>query len=62
MNELLKQLGEYKNQEITDEDLEELVAARRTARKDRSAGFCPKCGKPVLRSDRFCPACGKSIS
>jgi hypothetical protein len=49
-------------QAITDDDLEELVAARRTARKERSAGFCPKCGKPVLRSDRFCPSCGKSIS
>jgi len=48
--------------EVTDEQIEELVAARRTARKEKSAGFCPKCGKPVLRSDRFCPACGKSIS
>ena len=50
------------NQEVTDEDIEELVAARRTARTEKAAGFCPKCGKPVLRSDRFCPACGKSIS
>jgi len=49
-------------QEVTDEDIEELVAARRTARTEKAAGFCPKCGKPVLRSDRFCPACGKSIS
>ncbi|HEY3311573.1 MAG TPA: zinc-ribbon domain-containing protein [Anaerolineales bacterium] len=47
---------------ISDEDLEELVAARRTARKDKSVGFCPKCGKPVLRSDRFCPSCGKPIA
>lgn len=46
---------------VSDEDLEELVAARRAARKEKSAGFCPKCGKPVLRSDRFCPHCGKSI-
>jgi NADH pyrophosphatase NudC (nudix superfamily) len=46
---------------ISDEDLEELVASRRSARKEKSAGFCPKCGKPVLRSDRFCPHCGKSI-
>jgi len=48
--------------EIADEDLEELVAARRSARKEKAAGFCPKCGKPVLRSDRFCPHCGKSIN
>ncbi|MCX6082276.1 MAG: zinc ribbon domain-containing protein [Chloroflexi bacterium] len=48
--------------EVSDDEVEELLAARRTARKEKSAGFCPKCGKPVLRSDRFCPACGKSIS
>ena len=50
------------NHAISDDDLEELVAARRSARKEKSAGFCPNCGKPVLRSDRFCPSCGKSIS
>ena len=47
--------------EVSDEDLEELVASRRAARKEKSAGFCPKCGKSVLRSDRFCPHCGKAI-
>lgn len=46
---------------VADEDLEELVAARRAERKEKAAGFCPQCGKPVLRSDRFCPQCGKSI-
>lgn len=54
--------GPQKEEEISDDDLEELVAARRAVRKDKSAGFCPKCGKPVLRSDRFCPSCGKPIS
>jgi hypothetical protein len=49
-------------QEVSDDEIEDLVAARRASRKEKSAGFCPKCGKPVLRSDRFCPACGKSIS
>jgi len=48
--------------EVSDEDLEELLAARRAARKEKSGGFCPKCGKPVLRTDRFCPHCGKSIN
>lgn len=48
--------------EVSDDQIEELVAARRTSRKEKSAGFCPKCGKPVLRSDRFCPSCGKSIA
>ena len=47
--------------EISDDDLEEMVASRRASRKEKTAGFCPKCGKPVLRSDHFCPHCGKSI-
>jgi rubrerythrin len=44
-----------------EEDIESLIAARRSERKEKSGGFCPKCGKPVLRSDRFCPNCGKAI-
>jgi len=45
-----------------DDDLEALIASRKSARTEKTAGFCPKCGKPILRSDRFCPHCGKSIS
>ncbi len=45
-----------------DDDIEALIAARRKARKEKSGGFCPRCGKPVLASDRFCPHCGKSIA
>lgn len=45
----------------SDDDLESLISARRTDRKEKSGGFCPHCGKPVLRTDRFCPKCGKSI-
>lgn len=45
-----------------DSDVEAMIAARRSSRKERSGGFCPRCGKPVLVSDRFCPHCGKSIS
>ncbi len=45
-----------------DDDAEALIAARRKTRKGKSGGFCPRCGKPVLVSDRFCPHCGKSIS
>jgi len=48
--------------ELDDEDLESLIAARRKTRKEKSAGFCPKCGKPVQVSDRFCPSCGKAIN
>jgi len=50
------------NRDVSDDDLEDLVASRRAARKEKSTGFCPKCGKPVLRTDRFCPHCGKSIN
>jgi NADH pyrophosphatase NudC (nudix superfamily) len=46
---------------ISEDDLEALIAARRSDRKEKSGGFCPNCGKPVLRSDKFCPACGKSV-
>jgi hypothetical protein len=45
-----------------DDDLEALIASRRKARKEKSGGFCPRCGKPMLASDRFCPHCGKSIN
>ena len=47
---------------LDDDDLESMIAARRKTRKDKSAGFCPKCGKPILASDRFCPSCGKAIN
>jgi len=46
----------------SDDEIESMIAARRKEHKGKSAGFCPKCGKPVLVSDKFCPACGKSLS
>ena len=46
----------------TDEDLEELIAKRRSIRKEKTSGFCPNCGKPLLQSDRFCSCCGQAIS
>jgi hypothetical protein len=46
---------------LSDDDLEELLARRRMIRKDKTAGFCPKCGKPVLFSDAFCPFCGYAL-
>ena len=46
---------------VEDDEIEELIAARRAARKETSAGFCSKCGKPLMKSDKFCPSCGKSI-
>lgn len=48
--------------ELTDDDLESMIIERRKSHKEKSAGFCPNCGKPVMASDRFCPSCGNSIS
>ncbi|MCB0103872.1 MAG: zinc ribbon domain-containing protein [Anaerolineales bacterium] len=47
--------------EISDDDLEAMIAARRKQHKSKPAGFCPSCGKPVLAADQFCPSCGKSL-
>jgi len=47
--------------ELSNDELEELLARRRTMRKDKTGGFCPKCGKPVLYSDAFCPSCGHAL-
>jgi hypothetical protein len=42
--------------------IEEMVAARRRSRNEKSAGFCPHCGKVIQKSDQFCPACGSKVS
>jgi NADH pyrophosphatase NudC (nudix superfamily) len=47
--------------QLSDDDIESMLAARRKARKTKSAGFCPRCGKPVLVTDQFCPSCGKAL-
>jgi rubrerythrin len=46
----------------SDDDIESMIAARRKDHKGKSAGFCPKCGTPVLVTDKFCPSCGKSLN
>src|SRR5512133_2907463 len=40
----------------SDDDIETMIAERRKTHKSKSAGFCPKCGKPVLVADKFCPS------
>jgi C4-dicarboxylate-specific signal transduction histidine kinase len=53
-------LGEPRNSR-EDTDLEQLILSRRQARQERTAGFCPRCGKPVQKSDLFCPKCGAKL-
>jgi hypothetical protein len=48
--------------DLSDEDLEDLVAKRRSKRQQKTAGFCPNCGKPILVSDLFCPSCGQIVN
>lgn len=47
---------------IEDDELEAQIAARRRARSDKSAGFCPQCGNAVTKSDKFCSKCGTTIT
>lgn len=44
-----------------DEELESLIAKRKNSQNAKSAGFCPKCGNPILVSDTFCPKCGNTL-
>ncbi len=46
---------------LSDDQIESMLAARRRARKTKSAGFCPHCGKSILITDQFCPHCGKAL-
>ena len=44
-----------------EDEIEQLLAARRRIREEKTAGFCPKCGHSLLQSDRFCPKCGAAV-
>jgi hypothetical protein len=43
------------------DELEELIASRKRARQESAGGFCPRCGKPVQKSDKFCSKCGTEV-
>ena len=45
-----------------NDELEALLANRRRARQEKAAGFCPKCGGPLAKSDQFCPRCGTNLA
>jgi hypothetical protein len=47
---------------LEDDEIEARLASRRRERKDKSAGFCPQCGRAVQKSDRFCPGCGFGLT
>jgi hypothetical protein len=44
-----------------DDQLEDLIAARRTAHAGKAAGFCHQCGTAVQKNDRFCSNCGTTV-
>ena len=47
---------------LTDDEIESMVVNRRKGRASKAAGFCPKCGKVVMASDKFCPSCGRVLA
>ena len=62
-DEAFERLATEQNEDIlSEEDLEELIAKRRTAHREKTAGFCPNCGKPILQSDKYCPSCGQPVN
>jgi len=46
---------------VPDDELERLIASRRREQPEKAGGFCPKCGKPIQKSDHFCPKCGAQV-
>ena len=57
-----REITEPSGKELSDEELETLIAKRRGMRQQKTAGFCPNCGKPILQSDLFCPSCGQKMN
>ncbi len=43
------------------DEIEGQIAERRRKRSEKSAGFCPHCGKVLQKSDYFCPTCGAKV-
>lgn len=41
-----------------EDEYEKMIDQRRRNRYETTSGFCPKCGRPLQKSDRFCPKCG----
>jgi hypothetical protein len=45
-----------------EDPLEEMIASRRQNQAEKPGGFCPRCGRPVQKSDRYCPRCGAKLT
>ena len=43
------------------DSIEDMIASRRRQRQEKASGFCPKCGRPVMKSDKFCSKCGTTL-
>jgi hypothetical protein len=54
--------GSVRPADVSDDELEAMISSRRKGQTKKSAGFCPRCGKPITISDRFCSSCGKSLA
>ena len=54
--------------EAGDDPLEQMILAKKLAKKSKSAindtktQFCPNCGDKVISGDKFCPSCGHELS
>lgn len=60
---IVNQVAVEQNSNLSsDEDIEDLIGKRRAMRQQKTAGFCPNCGKPILQSDQFCPSCGQKLN
>ena len=55
--------GEYAVEaDSPDDEIEVMLANRRRAQGEKSAGFCSQCGGRVRKSDSFCPKCGAKVT
>jgi uncharacterized membrane-anchored protein YhcB (DUF1043 family) len=45
-----------------DDQIEALIIARGRQKKEKAAGYCPKCGNLLQASDQYCSRCGRPTS
>ena len=47
---------------IEKDELDAVINNRRRSKQEKPAGFCPKCGNTIQKSDVFCSRCGATLS